>query len=234
MKNFLSPLLAVTALVICVNLGVPSSEKREKPKENFYGTITTTGEITFSSQEGPSEEKARPVQNILIGGDFKRIKFYGKPSNKNASPMDETTFLDLEEIKSIRPTKPPSKDTVVNYHGRDYIEIVVTLKPKLSGIDPKQYAFLVESTRKIFCDFATLAGNLEQEISFEALKELNIQGFRHQEHVKSPEEEIQGPSAAKQALCQEARKNMKKLKKIAPAELLKPIEDLLNYYCKNL
>lgn len=234
MEKLLSPLLALTALVVCVNLGVPSTEKREKPKENFYGTITTIGEIDRGNSAESSEEKARPIQNILIGGDFKRIKFYGRPSHKNASPTDETTFLDLEEIKNIRPAKTPAKETAVNYHGRDYIEVIVTLRPRLPGTPPAEYSFLVESTRKIFCDFTTIAGNLEQEISFEALKELSIKGFRPQERIKSPEEEAQGPSAAKEALCQEAKKNMKKLKKIAPADLLKPIEDLLNYYCKNL
>lgn len=233
MKKLLSPLFAIAALVICVNLGVPSTEKREKPKENFYGFITTTSETTLHPEAGPAEEKARPVQDILIGGDFKRIKCYGKPSNKNASPTDETTFLDLEAIESIRPAQLPIKSATVNYHGRDYIEMNITLRPKLSGVTPTQYTFLMEATRKISCDLVTTAGNLEQEISLSALKELIIKGSRPQARVKSPEEEIQGPSAAKQALCQESKKNMKKLKKIAPAELLKPIEDLLNYYCKN-
>ncbi|HBL98098.1 TPA: hypothetical protein DDZ86_00445 [Candidatus Dependentiae bacterium] len=223
MKPLFPCIFALTAFMLCANFGSNSStEGRAKPRISFYGTLT------------PSDGTKYPVKNILIGGLYEHIPFFAIPATENSTPSNDTTYLDLDNIDSIRPAFTLAKDSLRTYKNRDYLEIVVTLK-KTSGKEPgsSERHFLVDASRKLFCDQVTIAGDLEKEILFEAVQELTVLGFRPGEKNKGSTD-TKDKSAAKEALCTETKKNLAELeaesKGLFP-DLIKKIKESVNYIC---
>src|SRR3989339_613326 len=92
MYRFPSFFYALCALILCANWGSnPSEQGPKKPSRCIYGTLTTTNNET------------QAVKNILVGGIFDRIPFYGV-TTEEIDPTTNTTFIDLEDILSIKPS----------------------------------------------------------------------------------------------------------------------------------
>jgi hypothetical protein len=165
-----------------------SSEIREKPAINFKGTITRQ-----------HDETIYPVENITISGLYQKIPVYTLPDNKDIDPAEDITFIDLNEINQIYPTKPNPHDGIHSFKNRDYIEITIAWKDSKKSTEN----FIIEISRKIFCDRINEAGPLEKELSFASLKNLTITGYIPRDDRKKTVETLadQEKSAAQKALC---------------------------------
>lgn len=144
-----------------------SGDRKEKPEVNFYGTLLDTSGHRY------------PVENITIGGRYKDITVYQKPANNDINPDINKTKFDLADITMMRSIwdKTPQADgaikKILTYDKRDYIEIEITLHDQLIG-----HRYIIERYKKIYCDEVSGITSLEKEISFEALNELQIDGYR--------------------------------------------------------
>ncbi len=223
MKQFFHYILALAAFALCTNFGNnTSTEGRAKPRISFYGTLT------------PPDGTKYAVKNILIGGLYEHIPFFGIPTSENTAPSSDTTYLDLDDITTLKPAYPAVKDSMRKYKGRDYIEVVVNLKKTTEKDNASaERHFLIDASRKLFCDQVTVAGDLEKELVFEAIHEVTILGFRQGEK-SSGKGETKEKSAAKEALCTETKKDLEQLevesKGLFP-DLIKKVKESVNYIC---
>ena len=220
---------ALCALILCANFGSNSSEQGpKKPSYCVYGTLTTTN----------NEKQA--VKNLLVGGIFDRIPFYGVTLSEDIDPTTNVTFLDLDEIISIKPSAENPLEGIKRYKNRDYIALTITLKGNEKGLsslvkEPQEKKFLVERGRKISCDQTATSGDFEREVSFEAIKELSILGFRQGERQNSQKEQTkESPSAAKEALCAQTKTDLQQLdteSKGVFSTMIQKIRSSVNYIC---
>lgn len=186
--------LACAALMCLMNTGFQSTEKKEAPAINFKGIVRTNGD----------HEKA---ENISISGLYENIPLYGIPKASDTSPTTNVTHVRLDEINAIR--YKPGKESIKEYQKRDYVVIEVEFK---TG---KKQNYLVERSRKLYYEIPFSDPSikpLEKELNFEALTELTIQGFtqraRNEQKVQTKEK-----SAAQEAICAQAKKDIATLEK---------------------
>ncbi len=169
-SNFFSLSIALSALIFCAHFSQNSSvEGKEKPKINFYGELyDTTG-------------RQYHVENITISGMYRQIPFYKKPRKATMSPDSNTTRIDLKETFEIL---VPTRDEVAivsTYKNREYITVEVLLN------DPQQTRndYIIEKSRKLYCDEITDAGPIEKELSFEAVNKIVINGCKPREEART-------------------------------------------------
>lgn len=156
--------IIITAFLLCSQFTSQktSVDGREKPSLNVYGLLTDTTNHSIR------------VENITIAGRFNDIAVYQKPPpNSNVNPDTNTTRLDLCTISEIR----VDSQTIVEINKRDYIEITVISNDKRKTLN----RYIIERLKKLFCDEVNEAGPIEKELSFIAIKRLQIQGCKKQE-----------------------------------------------------
>lgn len=172
-----------------------SGSSREKPRVNVYGTLSDQADQVID------------VENIVIGDLYKQIPFYAKPSVATIEPESNTTYIDLVDIAELGPRggQYPNENTFV-FNNRHYIEITIVLK----GKEHLSADYLVETTRRIWCDFITSAGPIQKQLSFDALKKLVIKGYVHREErpEKAPDSH---KSMDRSRQCAEAGKKIHEL-----------------------
>lgn len=147
--------------------GAGSQSSAERPSINYYGTL-----------EDASGNKTA-IEHIALGSrsTTSAIPVYGKLEGCAAYPHDKTTFLDLRDIRSFE-VLPCLKDPLVA-KGTTYLEIEITLSCHGSCPKPIQKKFLIESTRKLWCDeLITGARRIPQELNLTAIKKITITGAR--------------------------------------------------------
>lgn len=194
MNKYSSLVLACAALVCLMNTGYQSTEKKEAPAINFKGTVRTNGD----------QDKA---ENITISGLYENIPLYGIPQGAETSPTTNVTNVRLDEIDAIR--HKPGAASIKEFQKRDYVEIEVEFKQQ------KKKNYLVERSRKLYYEIPFSDPSIKplaKEVSFEALSELLITGYTQKtrsEMTAQPKEQ----SAAKEAICAQAKKDIATLEK---------------------
>lgn len=162
-SKFFSLSIAISALVCCAHFSQNSSvDGQEKPKINFYGELY--------DQTG----RQYNVENITISGMYRQIPFYKKPRKTSMSPETNTTRIDLKEtMEIVVPTRDESA-IVSTFKNREYITLEIILN------DPQQTRndYIIEKSRKLYCDEVTDAGPIEKELSFEAVHKIIIRGYK--------------------------------------------------------
>ena len=178
MKYIIRLSLACLALLFCAQFDSHDSSVagREKPKVYITGT-----------------QGGKKIENITIGGRYKRIPVYNKPTKSNVDPKTHTKRLDLVEIKDI--TLAPTKDDQLptySFKKRDYIEIKVTSNNPQKTVN----TYLIEQNKKIYFDEINEAGPLENELSIEALTKLTIGGVKEKPAKKESKNDRKSREAA--------------------------------------
>ncbi|MCL5437051.1 MAG: hypothetical protein M1549_04205 [Candidatus Dependentiae bacterium] len=203
----LTPLwYAACALFLCANFGSQQSvDGDEKPPINYTGILCT--------RDGCTHE----VKFITIGGLYKDIQVFGIPKEMSENPARNTTFINLDAVESIRPVSPNPLESIKKYNNRDYIELVITIKKAVNTPVEEQH-FLVESTRRLRCDMISGAGaSFKKEVAFEAISSISFGAIKarsgrvHEELKEKKKKEKR--SAAKQALCMQAKQTLKEMEK---------------------
>jgi hypothetical protein len=147
--------------LLCANFGTDDTSiaGREKPRINFYGTLTDTSGRKYN------------VENITISGMYKQIPFYQKPTSKEIDPHINITRLDFAEVYSI---SVPHPNTLLNFNNHEYIEIEITSK------DPKhtKETYIIEKSKRVICDQVNNAGPIEKELAFQAVDVLIFEGHK--------------------------------------------------------
>lgn len=162
--------------------GEPTVEgASNKQRINFYGTLLThQGKITTK------------IDNISIGGKYKQIPMFEKPSLKKpasthskqeipleADPKTElvTTKIDLSEVSQILVPQPHTLwfyKKEKGYRRSEYLEVVV-----VSNNQQKTKAhYLLEAKTKIYCAEVNPAGPIEKEVPLAAINTLTISGYK--------------------------------------------------------
>jgi hypothetical protein len=131
---------------------------REKPRVNFYGTITDRSGRTFKAE------------NITISGAYKQIIMYEMPAWPDMPPKDHEVSIDLSEEKEIR---MPDKPSIYTYNKRSYIEIQV--------IDQTTNTYIIEQSRHVYFDEPFSSGPKEHKVALEALKSIKIEGHKERD-----------------------------------------------------
>lgn len=195
MNTSIKKILSYCILIACINWASQQSEK-ERPPVNFEGELLDAANETFT------------VENITIGGLYKKIPFYKEHEQSSINPESNTTFLDLAEIAEISPTNPDSpKKSIISHNKQKYIKIDVKLH------DPSQKkpdTYVVETTRRIFCDVRKSTGNIEKRLLFEAVKKLTISKDPHVQESRSTEA-VTKKTLAREHQCAEAGKALHQL-----------------------
>jgi hypothetical protein len=192
-----------------------SVDARPRPTINFHGTITTRQGAAYN------------VENITISGMYKQIPFYEEPADEAINPASHTTFIDLDTIKTIT---PQHAESAIIFRNREYTRVYITLK----GTEQKSGHYLVESSRRIFCDIKLTTGLLEKELTFNVIQKIAIEDFTY--HARQEEQQkSKKPSAAKKALCNDAQKYIKQLETSCPndTQTIKKLDEILFNFCKN-
>lgn len=193
MKTFFIKITYVVVLFACVNWAQQeSSTGKEKPQVNFKGTLTD------------SSGQTSVVENITISGLYKNIAFYAIPKDETINPESNTTLVDLNEVEEL--ASAPHETEKLLFNNRPYNKVVIKFKNK------SESTFIVEASRKIFCDIAINGGNIEKRLSFEALKTLDITG--HQKLEEKPQADVAPKKAHPHAHeCEQAGKALQELTK---------------------
>ncbi|MCF7899942.1 hypothetical protein K9K77_00340 [Candidatus Babeliales bacterium] len=185
MKNkYSSPLFALGTFILCANFGSQDTNisGHEKPKINFYGSLTDTSGGHFE------------VENITISGLYKQIPFYAKPLHQKIDPSINITRLDLNEIEMI---EIPHPDILLTFNGRHYIEVIIT------SADQKKTTqrYIIEKTKRVICDQTNGAGAIEKDLSFQAVDKIYIKGYKTLSpdtaptHTTTPDHSTPAPAA---------------------------------------
>jgi hypothetical protein len=155
-----------SALSLYATAGAGSRESSERPAVNYYGTLEDA-----SGQRSSIEYLAIGSRTITS-----RIPVYGLGRGSTANPRTKTTYLDLNDIREL--TIAPNANPPLCYEGTAYTEVVIMLKNP-DGEQPVSKNFLIESTRKLWCD-ELVAGTrrIPQELQLPAIKKIMITGAR--------------------------------------------------------
>jgi len=175
--NYIRLFTAIIGFFMCAQFSQnASTDVREKPKINIMGQVCDTSSNCFD------------VENITISGMWKQIPVYSKPRKNNLSPEANTTRLDLDEIKEIRVPNQDDAPLTYKFKNREYIEIEVILH------DGTKNSYIIDRSRKVYCDRTTGAGPQEKELSFEAIEKLIIysskENIQPKKQLKNSTEEI--------------------------------------------
>lgn len=206
--------VSAVALVCLVNTGFKSTEIKETPAINFYGTVKSNGVV----------ERAI---NITISGLYENIPVYDIPATADLAPTSAVTHINLAEVKALR--HKHTKQAIKEYQKRDYI----VLEIEFTGGKKKEC--LVERSRKLHYQvpFSTKVKPLDKEILFETLNEALIEGHK-QRALKETAQIHPNDSAAKDAVCQKAREGLDALKEKMPNDttgIVEETEKAVNYLC---
>jgi hypothetical protein len=157
-------IFCLVSFVMLANFSSQNSvDGHQKNKINFCGTLTDIQGNTLD------------IDNISIAGSYDRIPVYQKPTNPDTKPDINTTRIDLQEVAAI---KLPSPEPVISkFKNREYIDIVIVSND--AQRTEKQY--IIDLNRKILCDELNDAGPIEKEISFQALGNLEINGYTYRD-----------------------------------------------------
>lgn len=231
MKRLVSLFYALCALIICVNFSTNQSTGGEdKPPINYTGKLVSTDGTT------------NDIENITVSGLYKDIPVYEVPNQPDKNPALNTTYMNLDAVEKIRPISNNPHESVKKFNNRDYVEIIITMKTLPGATGSKDQHFLVDSTRRIFCDVIGSAGiNFKKEVAFEAISSLTMGAFKAKSATKAEidkEQKVTEDSAAKKALCAQAKDDLKALEAEAQKEpngilskLTKSIQDTVHYIC---
>lgn len=204
-------LVGGSAILLCGGFGSQTSENAPaKQRINYYGELV--------------DNKGRKlmVDNISIDGSIHDIAFCEDPIDKHHDPLDNKTYLNLDQIESIQPACKNPTDAVFYYKTRPFIRLNVTLK------GTRTHTYVIETTKKVLCQVSTGAGVVHKEVSFEGIKQLTISGIttrsynqlqpqqaqctQAQEDIQKLEQQIaQEPDAVKKGFMQETLDNLKSL-----------------------
>ena len=163
MRKILQLALCILSLFMLANYSSEDSELGPKKKQrvNFYGKL-----IDSQGQE-------IKVDNISISGIYKQIQFYIKPESPDVNPDVNITKIDLSETKKILRKSPD----LVKFKNRDYVEITIIS----NDAQETKNNYIIESSKKIWCDQMNPAGSIEKEVKFQGIKELIIDGYKSRE-----------------------------------------------------
>jgi hypothetical protein len=161
MYKVVRPLLAIATFLLCANFGVQdeSVTGREKPRINFYGTLTDTA------------GKKYKVESITISGMYKQVPVYQKPKNKETDPSINITRIDFAEVHSIH---VPHPNVLLIYNNRQYVEITIASK----DITKTKDTYIIERSKRVICDQINTAGPIEKDLSFQAVDKLVFEGHK--------------------------------------------------------
>lgn len=206
--------ISVLALLVLVNSGFKSAETKELPAINFYGTVKTHG-VT---------ERAI---NITIAGSYANdeIVVYNIPATHDVAPTGSPAKINnLSEVKAIR--HHPTKEPIQKYLNREYVKIEVEF------IGGKKQEFLVERSRKLNYQVPVSEKvTITKEPLLEMISEVVIEG--HKQRALKDNKQLDA-SAAKDAVCKEARAGLEKLKETMPNDktgIVEQTEKAVNYLC---
>lgn len=172
--------LGLSIMMSCYNGSVidTATEISIGPDVNFYGTLEDHGQIS-------------QVESILIGGRYESIPVYpqniftqhqdkNKINTEDIDPKQNKTFINLQDIKSIKlqhPNNPTTSSIRINQ--KIYIQIIV------ESLHGTKKHYLVESSRKITCkeidenaDIQVKSTLQDRDINFIHAKELIIKGYK--------------------------------------------------------
>lgn len=210
-KKFTLVLLPVI-LFCLLNTGFQSTEKSEhEPAINFYGTV--------------NEESA---ENITIAGLYENIPFYSMPVAAETAPSADVVRVRLDEVKAIRHV--PGKESIKQFQKRDYVELEIEFE------NGKRQPYLVERGRKIYYEIPFSDANIKplpKEMLFEALVHMQIKGYNQKPRKDKPGPVIE-KSAAKEAICTQAKKGIAELEAESHGVFdgfIGKIKEAVNYLC---
>lgn len=182
------PLYILSIIGFCAQFSSQQSIENGSNKQpvNFKVKITIHGN-TFNAD------------NFSIGGLYRQIPFFAKQADPEADPTSDTTYIDLDEIHSIKPAYTNPREGIFTFKNRPYIELIITFR------DTKQTEahYVVETSRKIFCDELLIFENPERpqeevtrELMFEAIDMIIIEGYmqRVPEKFKEKEKRLEASS----------------------------------------
>lgn len=188
------PFIKINYLLVlcaCINWGQQeSSTGKEKPQINFKGTLTDTSGQTSS------------VENITISGLYKNIAFYAVPKEGTTNPESNTTLVDLNDVEEFKAA--PDQTEKLLFNNRPYNKVVIVFKNK------SENTYIVEASRKIFCDVAINGSGIEKRLSFEALKTLVMTGHQAKEEVRQADT-AQKKACDRRHECEQAGKVLQEL-----------------------
>lgn len=173
MKSCIRPLALVSTSLLLINWGSGDTnvDGRAKPTINFYGTIQDNTAAIFTAE------------NITIGGQFRQISVHPLPQldikNADYDPTINTALLDFAEIATIQ---VPNPHTTYTFKGRNYIMIQVVSNDQAETTNN----YIIELTKKVFCDQMNGAGPLERELKFIAVEKISFEGYKDQAPVAAP------------------------------------------------
>lgn len=165
----------ITLIVIfCLQFSAQDSSVagREKPPINIYGTLIDSDEDTYT------------VENITINGQYKQVSFYKQPERTTTNPRKHTTRIDLTELKVItvpRKLNPDSKTQepiIASYNNKEYIQV------QLMYEDGSQQLYIIERSSLVRCDEKIGQRIQEKDLSFEAISQIKITGYKEQSMQK--------------------------------------------------
>lgn len=232
MRYLSSLCYALGALVLCANFSSNQSVRGEEaPPINYTGVLISNDGIQNT------------YENLTISGLIKDIPVYNIPNTPDGKPTLNTTYVRLNEIERIRTISSDPRENIRKFDNRDYVEIIITFKTGPTAALTEQH-FLIESTRRIFCDVITATGIvLKKEIAIEAISSLTIESFRAHAANKAlkngKEKKIVEESAARKALCSLAKDELKMLEEASKkspdkdlSKLTKSVQDKVHYICE--
>lgn len=175
-------LLGITSTAFPTSMGDKTSgDGDSKYPVNFSGTIVARNGSTLQ------------VDNIAIGGRYKQIPVYDKPTTftekgkLTSDPRDQklniVTKVDLAEVDTIRVDDPllwvyqKEKSSLT----LEFIEIIVVFKKAASDIVAPEKHYLIDLRTKITCDEMNEVELVEKIIPFSAIVSLTIKDYRHRD-----------------------------------------------------
>lgn len=172
--------LAICALLLCAQFSMDQQEGSvsgggKKPAVNFKGTIVDNTGKPFRAS------------SINISGLYKQIPVYSKPNNMQDSdynPVINMIRLDLAEVAKI---EVPEPERVHIFKDRKYIVLNVYLNTN----PQKKYEYIIEDSKRVFCNQINGADPIERELAFPAIQTISIYGYEK----KSDTSEKKSPNA---------------------------------------
>lgn len=167
--------MAALAAIFCVLANFSGQDEMQTPNAvhstNFFGIVI------------PLQGDPIKVENISISGLFDTIPVYAIPLNTDTDPAVNTTRLRLSDITSITTVFVEGKPKVLNFKGRDYVEINVEFKDKTIN------TYIIERSRQIFC-YESFDALPKREFSLEGIKKLIVEGSSSRDRLCDAENKL--------------------------------------------
>jgi len=149
-----------------------STSAPEKPTINVSGSLIDSSDQKYS------------VENITISGRYTDIPVYQKPKTADVNPDINTTKIDLREVSEIRLVAP----AILKFNNRDYLEIEIVS----NDAKRTKNAYIIDRTKRLQCDEVNEAGPIEKELSFLAVKSLEIKKSRPRDEAMCESKKYNG------------------------------------------